>query len=151
MKTKTKKTRRGFSIVEVVVASAALLVMVVGSSAYRYLSSLDERRALMQSTASRIGLFLCEAWRGGNGNSAFNPTVYVGADMTIEYGTGPAKSADFTLLGSYTVTLDNVPYAVTMAWKNENTGLRALNVIIGWSLSDAAPQHIISMTSYVAY
>jgi prepilin-type N-terminal cleavage/methylation domain-containing protein len=73
------KHRKGLTIVEVMVAITVLAVAALGASAYRYYSTLDVRRADMRTTAARLGLLLCESWRGAGGDTSYDPTAHLGS------------------------------------------------------------------------
>jgi len=132
---KTSKIRsgRGFSLVSIMVAIVILLVALIGTSNFRYFSALDAKKAAARITAARIGLMLCENWRGLGGIETYDPATYFGSDLTITQSAGPNKPEDFTLLGSYTVTLNGANYYVTLSWKDVSTGLRALNIVVAWA------------------
>jgi hypothetical protein len=139
-KTNKIRNRRGVSLVGAMVAVVILLIALVGTSSFRYYAALDGRRAGTQTTAARIALTLCESWRGVRGDQTFNPTALLSSDLQISASaSGPDKPADFVLLGSYVVVLDyikSVNYNVTLSWKDVQTGLRALNVIVTWASRD---------------
>jgi len=115
------------------IATVIILVALIGTSNFRYYSTLDAQKAAAKITASRIGLMLCENWRGIGGIETYDPTTSLGSDLTITTSTGPAEPADFTLLGSYTITLNGANYYITLSWKDVSTGLRALNVVVAWA------------------
>jgi hypothetical protein len=127
------RCRRGFSLVSVMIAIAILLAALIGTSNFRYFSTLDAKRAAAKITASRIGLMLCENWRGLGGMETYDPAAYLGSDLTITASSGPSEPADFTLLGSYTVTVNGANFFITLSWKDVSAGLRALNVIVAWA------------------
>ena len=110
-----------------------ILVALIGTSNFRYFSTLDAQKAAAKITASRIGLMLCENWRGIGGIETYDPATSLGSDLTITTSTGPAEPADFTLLGSYTITVNGANYYITLSWKDVSTGLRALNIIVAWA------------------
>ena len=127
------RRRRGFSLVSVMIAMAILLAALIGTSNFRYFSTLDAQKAAAKITAARIGLMLCESWRGIGGSETYDPSAHLGSALTITASTGPAKPGDFTLLGSYTITLNGANYYITLSWKDVITGLRALNIIVAWA------------------
>jgi len=127
------RCRRGFSLVSVMIAIAILLAALIGTSNFRYYSALDAKKAAAKITASRIGLMLCENWRGLGGMETYDPAAYLGSDLTITASSGPSEPADFTLLGSYTVTVNGANFYITLSWKDVSAGLRALNVIVAWA------------------
>ncbi len=133
LKTCKIRCRRGFSLISVMIAMAILLAALIGTSNFRYYSTLDAQKAAAKITASRIGLMLCENWRGLGGDETYDPTTSLGSVLTITSSTGPDKPEDFTLLGSYTITLNGANYYITLSWKDVSTGLRALNIIVAWA------------------
>ncbi len=133
LKTRKIRCRRGFSLIGVMIAMAILLAALIGTSNFRYYSTLDAQKAAAKITASRIGLMLCENWRGLGGVETYDPETSLGAALTITPSTGPDKPGDFTLLGSYTITLNGANYYITLSWKDVSTGLRALNIIVVWA------------------
>jgi Tfp pilus assembly protein PilV len=146
------KCRRGFSLLDVVIASTVLLIVISGTSAYRYHSALDQRKAAMQITAARASQLLCESWRGVQGAATYNPTAYTWADMTISVGTGPAVPSGFTALNSYAISSNNFNYTATLSWQNVSTGLRAVNITIAWPTSGTGTaNNSYTLTGYTLY
>jgi len=133
MTIKRSKSETGVTLIEVMVSIVILLVAVTGTFGYRYYAALDARRAAMRRTSARIGLLLCESWRGVKGDSTYDPITYLGSDLAITTSTGPAEPNGFTPLGSYTVVSNDATYYATMSWKDVSTGLRALNVVVAWA------------------
>jgi len=156
MTIKRSKSETGFTLIEVMLAILILTVAVIGTSGYRYYAALDARRAAMRSASARIGLLLCESWRGTSDPNTFDPTDPNGfaSELTITNSAGPAEPNGFTPLGSYTVVSDGATYYATMSWKDVSTGLRALNVVVAWaqreqgtaSLNDA--DKLFKLTTY---
>ena len=127
------RCRRGFSLVSIMIAIVIILVVLIGTSNFRYFTALDAKKAATRITASRIGLMLCENWRGLGGIETYDPAAYLGSDLTITASSGPAEPTDFTLLGSYTVTVNGANFYITLSWKDVSAGLRALNIIVAWA------------------
>lgn len=127
------RSGRGFSLVSVMIAIIIIIVALIGTSNFRYYSALDARKAEAKIAASRIGLMLCENWRGLGGLETYDPVAFLSPDLTITASSGPAEPGDFTLLGSYTVTVNNANFYITLSWKDVSTGLRALNIVVSWS------------------
>jgi hypothetical protein len=119
------------------IAIVIIMMGLLGTVTFRYTAALDGRRANAQTTAARIALMLCESWRGINGDETYDPATHFGLDLTVTEGTGPDCPDDFTLLGSYTISCnrgtvtDN--YLTTLSWKDIQSGLRALNVVVAWA------------------
>jgi len=169
MTTKRSKSTAAFTIIEVMVAILILSVAVIGASGYRYYAALDARKAAMQATAARIGLLLCESWRGLNGIETYNPAAYFGSDLVIAANpvfdfsaghaiTGPIVNESFTPLGIYSIVADGATYYAILSWKDINTDLRALNVVIAWELrgrgvtaqTDVAGLKLFELTTYTS-
>ena len=130
--------RQGFSLVDTMVAVVILLIAIIGTSIFRYNAALDGRKFDSQTSAARIALMFCESWRGITGDLAFDPTGLSTSDLKIGQSTQsvPAVPLDFTLLGRYTVMLNDirgVTYHATLSWKDIQSGLRALNVVVAWA------------------
>lgn len=133
MAVRQHKSAAGFTLVEVILAAVIFLIAVLGTSAFRYNAAWGIRKADSQVTAARTALLLCESWKGLKGSETFDPITYFGSDLPITDGYGgPAAPTDFTVLGNYVVMLDGIEYYVTLSWKDESPGLRALNVIVAW-------------------
>jgi prepilin-type N-terminal cleavage/methylation domain-containing protein len=130
--------RKGFSLVEVMASVAILIVAVIGTSSFRYYTAIEAHRAAKHIAAARIALTLCESWAGLKGLNTFDPTLTLSQVMTIESGQGPATPSGFTMLGNYHVQVDGTSYYTTMAWKDINANLRALNVAVSWSQTNDA-------------
>jgi len=128
---------RGFTIVSAIIVIVVILVALIATSDVRHYVALGARKAASQETAARIGLMLCESWRGTGGAETYDPVAYLGSDFAITYSTaGPDKPEDFTLLGNYTVTVDGADYYATLSWKDDHIGLRVLNVVVAWAQQD---------------
>ena len=130
--------RQGFSLVDTMVAVVILLIAIIGTSIFRYNAALDGRKFGAQTTAARIALMLCESWRGINGDLAFDPTGLSTSDLKVSQATQSfsAVPSDFTLLGSYIITLNDVHgvnYHAILSWKDIESGLRALNIVVAWA------------------
>jgi hypothetical protein len=147
----------GLSLIEVMIAICILAISVVGASAYRYCSTLDSRRADMQSAAARVGLLLCENWRGVKGSESWDPVAHLGSELTITPVVSPPErlsAGEFTTLGAYTVSMDGINYYVGLSWKDVSSDLRALNVVVAWSQRDTGggindADKLFRLTTYV--
>jgi Tfp pilus assembly protein PilV len=134
--------RGGFSLIDVMVAAVVLAVAVVGTSSFRYHSSLDCRRAERHTAAARAALLLSESWRGTGGDEAYDPVSYLHSAVTIEAGDGPDAPEGYTALGSYVITVNGTVCYATLAWKDGDDGLRGLNVQLMWSQRGQGDQGI---------
>jgi hypothetical protein len=134
------RTNTGSTLLNTLIAVAIILIALIGTSNFRYYSTLDARKASAQTTAARIALMLCESWGGIQGSTSYNPVAHLGSDIIVVQTEGPDKPDDFTFLGSYRIVLDEqddgangADYFATLSWKDIKPGLRALNVIIAWA------------------
>jgi hypothetical protein len=120
------------------VAVAVLLIAVIGTSNFRYFATMDARKADLHTTAARIGLILTESWRGTRGDQAYSPVAHLASNLEISQSktTVLEQPLDFTLLGSYTVVLEEVNYYTSLSWKDIKPGLRALNIVVAWAQRD---------------
>jgi hypothetical protein len=130
------KTRSGFSLVDVMISIVVLAVAVIGTTNYRYFASTEAKKGWMHITAARTALMLCENWRGVQGDETFDPITSLGSEIAITASNGPEKEADFILLQTFRVEINDTYYYCTMSYKDVQAGLRALNVIMAWSPRD---------------
>ena len=148
--------RRAFILLETVISIVVLIIVIIGTSTYRYYAAMEVRRSDVQVTAARVGLLLFEGWRGTNGSDTYDPTVYLGSDLAITQSTGHQIPGDFVLLAGYRVRLDDVDYYAALSWKDVQPGLRALNVVVSWpqrgqtTYTVADTDKLFSLTGYVA-
>ena len=129
---KKNKIKNAFTIIEVMVAITILIIAVLGTSAFRYHTSLSARRADLHATSARTALLLCEGWTGEGGDINFAPVSTFAPYVNIVDDAGPTEPNDFNKLGSYKIRLEGSDYFATMSWKNLNADLRALNVVVSW-------------------
>lgn len=138
VKRKTKSAA-GFTLVEIMIAIVILTVAVIGTSNFRYYAAADARKAGVHIMAARIGLLLCENWRGVQGSETFDPETSFGLDLDITEDIFTTQAeidqyqlGGFTFLGRYIVIVNNVNYYVILVWRDVSVGLRALSVTVAW-------------------
>lgn len=136
---RTTKSAAGFTLVEIMIAIVILTVAVIGTSNFRYYAAADARKAGIHIMAARIGLLLCENWRGVMGDETFDPVTSFSSELTITEDLFVTESekdeyqlGGFTFLGRYKVVVNNINYYVILLWKDVSTGLRALNITVAW-------------------
>ena len=125
--------RSGINLIEVMAATTILAISVLGTSGYRYYSSLNAHWAEEQITAAGVGQLFCGSWAGVEGDETYNPTEHLDSDLemaTLSPTNGLPLS--FVLLGEYRITLDDVAYDCVLAWKSVSPGLRALWIRVEW-------------------
>lgn len=157
-----KRCRRGLSLIDIMVSTSVLLIAVIGTSQYRYFATLGDRKADLDMTAARVGLMLCENWRGLNGDEDYDPVANLDSNLNITESEGPEEPEDYTPLGSYRIHVNNCNYYATLSWNDVQPGLRALNITMVWSqrsqgsntsLDDAlsSADESFEFTTYTAY
>jgi hypothetical protein len=132
MKSKKVESKKAFTIIEVMIASAILIIAILGTSAFRYNTALSARRADLHTTSARVALLLCEGWTGVGGATNFDPVGVFEPDVNIISSVGPGTPSGFTKLGSYRIVLEGNDYYATLSWENLAAELRALNVVVSW-------------------
>jgi hypothetical protein len=151
----THNVRPAISIIEVMVFIVVMAIAVIGSSGYRYFSTMDVRKSDSELTAGRIAWQLCESWKGmGGGDSSYNPVTdsHIGLDInSAPSSLAPHEPLNFTLLkdgGYYQVKVSDNDivrtYYVTMSYYTINSingNLETLNVIINWPASETLPKN----------
>ncbi len=152
-KTNIVRCRRGVSLVNTMVAISVLFIVIIGTANSRYHATLDSRRAAMLSTAARTAVTLSESWGAVNGVETYDPVENLGSDLTITQNPDTDVEYDetFTLLGSYTVVLNDASYDAILLWKDVSTGLRALNVVVTWperSVQESGADKSFNLTTY---
>ena len=128
---------KGVTLIEVMLAITVLALAVLGASAYRYHCAWDVNESDVHTSAARIGHLLSESWRGLDGSESYDPAAHLGAGLTVIPITQTieiqaVQDEGLNLLGGYIITVDGVNYYAILSWKDVETGLRALNVMIGW-------------------
>lgn len=147
------RRRRGFSMLELAIASLILGILSVGSLGYQYYASRDARRAEVQTTASRLAKMMLDQWKGMGGDTTYNPISSLSPEVTIIASErGPAAASvegvPFTKLGSYRIQVDTRYYYATCSWRAASaTEPILLNVAVAWRndykdgvLDDTSPE-----------
>lgn len=143
--------RKGLTITEVIICIVILLIVVIGATAYSYSAALNIRKAGIYSTGARLGLLLCEQWRGLHGSEYYDPTnTNFGSDLTItSIDNDDLTPEDFTHLGTYQIVTNDNNFFATLSYEDINTDLRALNVIIAWAQIDPGVENIDGTNTFI--
>jgi hypothetical protein len=145
------KRADGFSMVETMISAVVLTVAVVGASGYRYYAALDAKKAVKRAEAARVGLLLCDSWRGVGGDETYDPMAHLGTEMPLgvpdvndasfeafDYLSYSAMAPEgFTELGRYKVASSQGDYYPVLSWQDVSSDLRALSVAVYWPPRDA--------------
>ncbi len=138
--------RAGMSMIGVMVFAAVISIAIIGTSAYRYFSSIEIRKSALGMTAGNVAQLLCESWRGVRGDQNYDPTADSGLGLTIaSHSTGPEPPPGFAVLRNekYEVVSQNHSFYVTMSYYDIDNGLRALNVKTAWSQRDGSGDNLV--------
>lgn len=155
---RTIKRSHGLTLVEVIVSMLIMAIVAVGTSGYRYYTTIDAKRAEKYIAGARIALLLCESWKGVQGNGTYDPVANFQTDLSIAGSAeGPPVPVGLTSLNSYKITSDDTSYYATLAWKDVTSGFRELNVAVQWDqrmngtgvFSEVDKNY--SLTTYVTY
>lgn len=134
-----RQTADGFSLVELVIAIAILMVLATGGLSYLYHSNLGAKKSEALATAARLASLLLNSWKGNGGGASFNPINAFEDQFTItDSPNGPPVAMTgctntFTLLNNYHIVLGNINYYVSMSYcpATANDPL-ALSVCVAW-------------------
>ncbi len=142
---------RASTIVELVVALTALVIIVLGHSITGYNARLDIKRSMKQSAGVMTALLLSESWAGVEGAAAYDPRADLEDQLTFTAASGPSAPAGFTSQGSYCAVVNDVSYYATLSSNELAPTLRALNVTVAWADRDGSttPDRSFSLTTYV--
>ncbi|HUW20853.1 MAG TPA: prepilin-type N-terminal cleavage/methylation domain-containing protein [Sedimentisphaerales bacterium] len=142
MTVKRPKCQAGLTLVEIMIATVVLVIVVLGTSAFRYNAALGAREADLRMTAARIAVLLCESWQATSDPNLFEPVANLSSDLAITRifrsgeidaaAIGGPEDPAFILFGGYKILIDRVDYYAILSYSYISTGLRALNVTVLW-------------------
>jgi len=155
------------TLIEVMVASLAVFVILVGVMNFQFYCALDARKADVQVTASRLGLALLESWRAAGGRVLpfYNPALEFDEPPLTNFVTvaDPGLPGLATTFQVYRIAVDGVMYFTKLSYADVdiNPGtprrLRTLNVSVAWSRDWGAttlnfdPRRLVRVTNYTDY
>ena len=106
---KRAKYRSAMTLVEVMVATAILVVAVVGSLSYEYYAFKNTQIASAQITATRTAQLLLEDWMSTGGSEDYDPaTLGLGFSSVLDI------PSDFSQVDGMGNPLNNGVYAITV-------------------------------------
>jgi prepilin-type N-terminal cleavage/methylation domain-containing protein len=94
--------RRGFSLIEVMLAMAMVIIVALGTMSFQYQGVKHSRASEAQIAATRIGQLLLEDWKSQGGDSDYDPNA-MGLGFT------------FVSANNYTITLDYQTFHILLA------------------------------------
>ncbi|MBN2269011.1 MAG: prepilin-type N-terminal cleavage/methylation domain-containing protein [Sedimentisphaerales bacterium] len=129
--------RPGFTLIEVMVALAGFLVVIIGGLSFQYYCAVDTREADVRAVANRLALLMLEGWRGSAGSDDFQPEFEFGDLVAIETTTVGLPGIGFELPSRYKIVANRANYFVTLSYNDDVTGpgdsiLRTLSVSVAW-------------------
>lgn len=142
----------GFTMIEIMVALAGFVVVIVGALSFQYYCAVDTREADVRAGANRIGLMLLEGWRGSGGrvltdSYAYDPILDLEIMLDIESTAVGLAGISPNELGRYKIVANRANYFATLSWIDNIDGPRTLGVTVAWSASYRAE----TLDEYVRY
>jgi prepilin-type N-terminal cleavage/methylation domain-containing protein len=122
------KTHKGFTLTEVALAIAVIVIAALGSLCYEYLTIDHVRIARAEMTATRVGQLLIEDWKSTGGQPDYTPE-----DLNMGFALPPDAEA-----GQFMTTIDGRHYFITMDSDQKEsddfagTILRELDITVQW-------------------
>jgi prepilin-type N-terminal cleavage/methylation domain-containing protein len=147
---------RGFTLVEVMISVAIIIIVALGTLSFQYQSVRHSRIAQAQDTAAYLGQLLLEDWKSTFGDSTYDATS-LGLGFVIP--TAPET-------GDYKITLDNQTYYLQKAQQTVNIAnnpdlvagitLEQLSVTVKWKKNGgtgaiSASDPSLTFTTYVRH
>jgi prepilin-type N-terminal cleavage/methylation domain-containing protein len=136
------KVSKAFTLIELMIAMAIIIIAAVGALGYQYYAAKQSRIGYAQTTATRIAQLLLEDWQSTGGDDK----TYDPLKLNLGFSSA-AVPPDFTMglsLGSvlnnviYNITVNNVPMSVMLSWSDVDqdhtagTTLRQLRAMVRW-------------------
>ena len=155
-----KQRNKGLTLVEVMVAAAAVLIIVVGAMNFQFYCALDARKADVRATAGRLGLLLLEGWNTQGGIETYNPIADFGQPPLDNFAgdvSAPEIPGLDNVLNCYRIKLDGAYYFVKLSYEDIADEPRMLNASVAWSRNfgsdtlDFHSRRLVSLTKYAYY
>lgn len=141
--------RRGFSLEEVMLSMAIIIIVALGTLSFQYQGVKHSRASEAQIAAARIGQLLLEDWKSTGGDSTYDPNT-LGLGLTL------------ITTGNYKITLDyqtfyiqlQLPPQVISTDTVAGVTLQQLSITVSWrkdfgtgAVSNSDPT--LTFTTYV--
>ncbi len=145
-----KSQRYGFTLVEVMMSVAIIIIVALGTLSFQYYSVKDSRTSEAQTTATRLAQLLLEDWKSTGGDPLYDATTL---------GLGFLTPTPPTAL-NYIITLDNQTFHLSMAQQPISTDtvagvtLQELSVTVSWRKdygngAVSGSDHTLTFTTFV--
>jgi type II secretory pathway pseudopilin PulG len=159
------KMRRAITLVEVMIATAVLVIAATGALSYQYHAAKGVKIAHAQSTGTRIAQLLLEDWMSTGGSDEYDPT-----DLKLGFSAAPVPSGFEKVSGNplknsiYVNTVDELPLMVMLTWADvdqdllSDVTLRRLSAVVRFGSTSSELKEItqqvelirpITLTTYV--
>jgi type II secretory pathway pseudopilin PulG len=122
MKIRKRKFLPAITLIEVMAATAILVISSIGALSYQYHSARDAQKARAQVIATRIGQMLLEDWKSTGGSSNYDPqTLGLGFSAPLQipshFCEGVGNGLGSPLRDSiHEITVDDVTMMVLLTW-----------------------------------
>lgn len=127
----------GFTLIEVQVALAVALVIVLGAVSFRFHSAKAGARAEVYNIAAQIGNHILKTWHNSGQLETFNPVTTLSGDdgsfIIKPFGSGLSVPTGMTLLGHYQIVSGENNCIATLAYQAATSTEPALRAVgVGW-------------------
>lgn len=150
------KKPKAITLIEVMVATAILVIVATGALSYQYHAARDAQIARAQIAATRTAQLLLEDWMSTGGSEEYNPaTLGLGFSSALSipshFSQGKGQGLGSPLHDAvYAITVDKLPMLVMLKWKDvaQDTGadviLRQLDVIVNFGVVSREEETVIT-------
>ncbi len=158
-----KKPNKGVTLIEVMVASLAVFVILVGVMNFQYYCALDAHMADVRATAANLGQLLLEGWNAVEGDVLlYDPATEFDEPPLDNFVTvaDPGLPGLANVFRVYRINLDGIVYFVKLSYADNGIVTpirRTLNVSIAWSRDwgsttlDFEARRLVRLTKYADY
>lgn len=140
--------RPGVSLVETMIGLVVFLIVVLGSAHCRYLTAIGIRNANQQLAGADLAVMLLRGWQGMSGSDSYGPDNRLSSYLSISSAMGGVPPEGYALLGAYDVVVSGQTYRSTLYWKDVDSDLRELGVVVSWRLGDDQQNKTFQLTGY---
>ncbi len=159
------KMRRAITLLEVMIATAVLVIAATGALSYQYHAAKGAQIARAQITGTRTAQLLLEDWMSTGGCDKYDPV-----DLKLGFSATPIPSGFEKVAGNplnnaiYINTIDELPLMVMLAWTDvdydllSDVTLRRLSATVKFGSTSSDFQRItqqielirpVTLTTYV--
>lgn len=145
MTVKRGKFAAGVTLIEIMVATAVLVITITGALSYQYHAARDARTARAHIAATRTAQLLLEDWMSTGGSKEYDPsTLGLGFSSAIQvpahFSRGEGGGLGTPIHDAvHSIIVDDIPMLVMLTWRDvaqdaqAQVILRQLGVIVEFS------------------